>query len=76
MINLPTASEELYDVIYAALMEKVPADTADEKLALHHLSLIASDAATLHFAELLEKIRHLEGTVKRLSRVDTGTITG
>lgn len=65
---------ELYSVIYAALMEKVPADTADEKLALHHLTLIASDAAAHHFAELLEAVGHLQETVKRLSKVDTGTV--
>lgn len=66
-------NDELFVEILNALTASLKPYTPDENTFVHEVAQIASKAASEHFSEVLEKIQHLEGTVKRLSKVDSGT---
>ena len=64
---------ELLNTIHKALRDRIAPDTSDSLLFVQEVAQTAAEAAQKVVEELLEANRHLQETVRRLSRVDTGT---
>lgn len=66
---------ELFDSIREALEGSLRPATPDEHTFVLEVAVLASKAASEHAKDLNEAISHLQETVKRLSKLDTGTVT-
>lgn len=69
-------NDELFNEIQDALIASLKPSTLDENTFVHEVAKLASEAASKHVSELLEANEHLRATVRKMSKVDTGTVAG
>ena len=60
--------DELLNLIKEALSEGIALDSAEERLFIDQMAYRAATTAFTYMTELLESIRHLRDTVKRLTK--------
>lgn len=59
---------ELYDTIHEAFASQLPSTSEEEVWFIHRLTSIATGAATVYTQDLEEANKHLQETVKRLTK--------
>lgn len=63
--------DELYTSIYNSLIKQIDIESSEEAEFIHNITLAAREGVKEHITDLEEAVKHLQETVKRLSRVDT-----
>lgn len=59
---------DIYDIVHKTLEDKLEPSTNDEELFIDRISLVVEKALSPYLEEIEEATRHLQDTIKRLSK--------